>query len=108
MGLCMKRFSLQLILAFLLCFPVTQTIADTSIVIDEQQLQQLQDKMLNDPRVMELILALQNDPDMLSLLNDPSFLQAVSSRDVGKLEHDSRFTKLMGNQKIRQIIDRMK
>lgn len=104
----MKRLALQLILTLSLCIPVTHAIADTEIVIDEKQLQQLQDKMLNDPRIMELILALQNDPEMLSLLNDPSFLQAVSSRDVGKLERDSRFIKLMSNQKIRQIIDRVK
>jgi hypothetical protein len=82
----MKLLSLQFVLFFSLCFPLTYAIADTSLVIDEDQLQQLQDMMLNDP----------------------SFLQAVSSRDVGKLERDSRFTKLMGNQKIRQIIDRMK
>ncbi len=104
----MKLLSLQFVLFFSLCFPVTYAIADTSLVIDEHQLQQLQDMMLNDPQIMELILALQNDPDMLSLLNVPSFLQAVSSRDVGKLERDSRFAKLLGNQKIRQIIDRMK
>jgi hypothetical protein len=103
----MKRLARQLILCFFLCIPVTHAIADTAVVIDEQQLQQLQDKMLNDPRIMELILALQNDPEMLSLLNDPSFLQAVRSRDVGKLERDSRFTKLLNNKNIRQIIERL-
>lgn len=104
----MKHLSLQLILTLLLCIPVTHAIAGTSVVVDELQLQQLQDKMLNAPRIMELILALQNDPEMLSLLNDPNVLQAVSGRDVGKLEQDPRFTRLLSNQKIRQIIDRVK
>ena len=75
--------------------------------INEQQLQQLQNRMLGDPKIMELISALQNDPEMLALLSDSAFLLAVSNRDVNALTKDPRFAKLLNNQKIREIIRRV-
>lgn len=72
--------------------------------IDEQQLQQLQSRMMSDSKVMALIESLQNDPELLALLADPVFLQAVNSRDTDALSRDPRFAKLMNNPKIREII----
>jgi len=81
--------------------------APVSSGIDEQQLQQMQERMMGDPKVMALIQSLQNDPEMLVLLADPSFLQAVTSRNVDAISTDPRFVKLMSNPKIREIIRMM-
>jgi len=75
--------------------------------IDQEQMQRLQNRMLSDAQVMALISALQNDPDMQVLLNDPAFLQAVGSQDIEKLANDPRFIKLFSNPRVMEIIKRV-
>jgi hypothetical protein len=71
------------------------------------QVQELQEKMLSDPGIMALILALQNDPEMQTLLTDPKIVAAVQAGDIGVLLADSRFTKLLDNPRLREIGERL-
>ncbi len=96
-----------LIIVFTIFFSFSLARAEQHTGINEQQLHQLQNRMLSDPKIMELISALQNDPEMLALLSDSAFLLAVSNRDVNALTKDPRFAKLLNNQKIREIIRRV-
>jgi hypothetical protein len=75
--------------------------------IDEGQLQGLQIKMMNNSQVMDLISALQNDPDIMALLNDPVFVQAIATRNVDAIANDSRFTKLFSNPLVKEIMQRV-
>ena len=71
------------------------------------QVQELQEKMLSDPGIMALILALQNDPEMQTLLYDPKIVAAVQAGDIGVLLADPRFTKLLDNPRVREIGERL-
>jgi len=76
-------------------------------VVDQAQVQQLQEKMLGDSDVMALIFALQNDPEMKALLNDPEVLTAVQAGDVEALKKMPRFMQLLNNQRVEEIRKRI-
>jgi hypothetical protein len=63
--------------------------------------------MMNDEGIMELILSLQNDPDMQTILSDPSVMQAVQAGDTGALMNNSVFLKLINNPRVREIVKKM-
>jgi hypothetical protein len=108
----MKRIGIGLaLLATLLFGGVTAAMAadgggDASSVA-APQVQELQKQMLGDPGIMALILALQNDPEMQTLLYDPKIVAAVQAGDIGVLLADPRFTKLLDNPRVREIGERL-
>ena len=63
--------------------------------------------MLSDPEIMDLLLSLQNDPDLIKILQDPAIMRAVSSGNISALESNPAFMKLMNNKKIQQIEQKM-
>ncbi len=71
------------------------------------QVQELQKQMLGDPGIMVLIMALQNDPEMQALLNDPKVVAAVQAGDISALLSDPRFMKLLDNPRVREIGERL-
>jgi len=68
-----------------------------------KDMQALQNTMMNDKEIMNLILALQNNPDMKKILEDPDILNAVNSGDISALTANPRFMKLMNNQIMKEI-----
>ena len=68
-----------------------------------KDMQALQNTMMNDKEIMNLILTLQNNPDMKKILEDPDILNAVNSGDISALTANPRFMELMNNQIIKQI-----
>jgi hypothetical protein len=67
------------------------------------QIDELKERMRNDKGIMSLISALQNDPEMLALLNDPAIMSAVQSGDLGALTNSPAFMKLLDNPRVREI-----
>lgn len=67
------------------------------------QVKELQEKMLGDEGVMALIMALQNDPEMQALLNDPAVVEAVKAGDIGVLANNPRFMNLLNKPQVREI-----
>ncbi len=102
-----------MVLALALClsstpvFAVNDSVSGGQSGVDEAQLQKLQSKMLSDPQTVAMITALQNDPELMALMGDPAFLQAVSNRDINRLTSDPRFVKLLNNPAIRDILKRV-
>jgi hypothetical protein len=68
-----------------------------------KDMQALQNTMMNDKEIMNLILTLQNNPDLKKILEDPDILNAVNSGDISALTANPRFMELMNNQIIKQI-----
>lgn len=68
-------------------------------------LSQYESKIAGDPAILGMVMALQNDPDVLAVLNDPSIMQAIASRDYAALQKNPKILKLEGNPAIRQILD---
>ena len=72
-----------------------------------EQVSALQEKILHDKEIMGLILALQSDPEVQELLNDPSVLNAVSSGDFTTLTGNPRFMRLLENARVKEIQRRL-
>ncbi|MRR57303.1 MAG: hypothetical protein EG824_03705 [Deltaproteobacteria bacterium] len=72
-----------------------------------EQVSVIQEKMLNDPELMGLVLALQSDPEVQALLNDPSVLNAISSGDITALTGNPRVMRLLENARVKEIQKRL-
>jgi len=70
-------------------------------------LMNMQQQLLNDAEVMELIKALQHDPQIQAILNDPQLLKAIAAGDVQALMNNAQFKALMDNPKIQEISNKV-
>jgi hypothetical protein len=71
------------------------------------QMEELKERMMKDDGTVALIGALQNDPDMLALLSDPSIVHAIQAGDIGTLMNNPVFMKLLNNPRLREIENRV-
>ena len=69
----------------------------------DNEFQDLQELMMHDQQIMNLILSLQNDPDIQTLLQDPAIMNAISSGDITSLMSDPRFIKIFENATVQEI-----
>jgi hypothetical protein len=67
------------------------------------QVKSLEDKMLGDNEIMDLIHALQNDPDLQKVLQDPEVMKAVQTFDIDALMRNPEFMKLLNKQSVQDI-----
>jgi hypothetical protein len=74
----------------------TQTNADL-------QVQVLHQLMLGDKEIMGMILSLLNDPEIQTILEDPSIIKAVNAGDIDTLLSNPKFIKLLDNPTVRNI-----
>jgi len=63
----------------------------------------LQTRILNDDRMMQSIRALQNDPEIMKIIQDPAIMQALLAGNVNALMADPRFMKLMNHPGLKRI-----
>jgi hypothetical protein len=75
--------------------------------VDPAQVQEIQERMLKDPGIMELIISLQNDPDMQALLNDPAVAAKIQAGDLNGLANDPRMIKLLDKKQVRDVEKRL-
>ena len=67
------------------------------------QVKSLEDKMLGDSEIMDTIHALQNDPDLQKVLQDPEIMKAVQAGDIDALMRNPEFMKLLNKQPVQDI-----
>lgn len=71
------------------------------------KVEELRDRMLNDEGTMGLIRAMQNDPDIQTLLSDPAILRAIQEMDINTLINNPSFMKILNNPRVQEIEKRM-
>ena len=59
------------------------------------QIQVLQQRMLNDPEIMEMVMSQAGNPDFQKALKDPELMQAINAGDIEKLMSIPEFRKLL-------------
>ncbi len=69
--------------------------------------QKLEEKMKSDPKVVEGIAALKEDPDFQELLSDPGIVEALKTQDVNALMSNPKFLKILNSPVIREIAERV-
>ncbi len=79
----------------------------TSIQSTREEIQALKSEMLSNDELLDIILALRNDPDFQAALEDPKVLEAVNSGDINALLANQNFVKLLNNPRILTIRDKM-
>ncbi len=63
----------------------------------------LEDKMSGDREIMDAIRALQNDPDIQKILQDPEIMKAVQAGDIAALMRNPEFMKLLNKRALQDI-----
>lgn len=72
-------------------------------VFASSDLLNMQQQLLNDGEILDMIKALQDDPQIQAILNDPRLLQAISSGDAQFLMNNEQFQALVNHPKIQAI-----
>ena len=72
-----------------------------------QEIQALQQRMAADEEIINMVLSLQNDPDVRRVLTDPAVMEAVNSGDLNALMSNPEFMKLLEKPEIRDITRRV-
>ncbi len=83
------------------------TFPDKNITEENARIDQLRDKITEEKEVMDLITALQNDPEMQAILNDPAAMNAVIFMDMNFIENDPRMKNLHNNPRMRELLKRL-
>jgi len=71
--------------------------------INTGELLSLQQRMMGDPGLMGRITALQNDPQVKAVLEDPEIIRAVQSMDFQTLSQNPKFLQLLQNSRVQEI-----
>ena len=65
--------------------------------------QALQDTIMRQPNLMTMIMALQNDPDIQTALQDSKVMNAVMSGNIDALIDNPAFQRIMENPRVQAI-----
>ena len=65
--------------------------------------QALQDTIMNQPNLMSMIMALQNDPDIQMALQDSKVMNAVMSGNIDALIGNPAFQRILENPRVQAI-----
>ena len=71
----------------------------------KQQVQQLQGTVMSDPKIMSDIEHLMEDPEIKSLLADPSFMKNIMSFDPAQIQNNDKVKMLMDNPKMKSVME---
>jgi len=81
---------------------IGKTVRPTNTSIDKE-LKILEESITSDQQIMQMIISLQNDPDIQELLQDAGIMEAVRSGDISTLMSNPKFRKILENPDIQQI-----
>ncbi len=63
----------------------------------------MQQTMLQDKAVMNMVMSLQNDPQVQAILADPEIMNAINSGDYSSLMNNQKLQQLMENNTVKSI-----
>ena len=62
-------------------------------------------RIMQDPKLLASVLALQDDPDVAAVVADPEIAKAMAAGDYAALLNNPKIVALMHNARMREIID---
>jgi len=71
------------------------------------ELHSIQQAIVNSPELMQIVTALQSDPELQAAINDPELMQLVMSGNFDALQGDPRIRRLLTNPSIKAIVGQM-
>ena len=73
-----------------------------------QKVQGLQQKLTSDPKTMEMLLDLGNDPSMIGVLNDKELMRNIQQGNLSTVIKNPKIQKLMRSKAVGEVIQRSK
>ena len=73
-----------------------------------KKVQGLQQKLASDPKTMEMLLDLGNDPSMIGVLNDKDLMRAIQQGNLSTVIKNPKIQKLMKSKAVGEVIQRGK
>ena len=73
-----------------------------------KKVQGLQQKLTSDPKTMEMLLDLRNDPSMVGVLNDKDLMRAIQQGNLSTVIKNPKIQKLMKSKAVGDVIQRSK
>jgi hypothetical protein len=71
------------------------------------QYAELQSHILNDPNLLTIVMSLQSDPQILSILNDTTVMDAIAAGNLDALQSHPKIRALEDHQTIQQLLQLM-
>jgi len=79
--------------------------AADDIQLPAGQAETLKNQIMSDPKAMESIAALKDDPQVQEVFNDPEIIAAIKAGDINALSKNEKFMSLTKNPKIQELKD---
>ena len=73
-----------------------------------KKVQGLKQKLASDPKTMEMLLDLGNDPSMIGVLNDKDLMRAIQQGNLSTVIKNPKIQKLMKSKTVGEVIQRSK
>lgn len=83
--------------------PTGESLVPLSSPLSGAQLRELQSNILSDPNILTVVMSLQNDPQLLSILNDPVIMRAIAAGDLESLQSSPKILELESHPTIQQL-----
>jgi hypothetical protein len=74
-----------------------------SVLTERPEFRDLQQGILGSPEALNMILGLQDDPDVQAVLQDAELMKAVQAGDVERVLASPKFKRLLENPKVQDI-----
>lgn len=81
----------------------TDAMANAPSAASTPQVDAAQRRILGDDTLMSLVTALENDPQLQDVLQDPAIMDAIRAGNLDALEQNAKVQRLMDNPKIQEI-----
>jgi hypothetical protein len=72
------------------------------------QVQATQQRLMSDPAVFGMIMALQNDPAIRAVLSDPAFLSLITSGNLQAIQGSPGFQELLQHPALRAVLEQVR
>ena len=72
------------------------------------KIQGLKNKLTSDPKTMEMLINLQDDPSMIGVLNDKDLMRAIQQGNLRTVIKNPKIQKLMKSKAVGDVIQRSK
>ncbi|QPJ61794.1 MAG: hypothetical protein G3M70_07835 [Candidatus Nitronauta litoralis] len=74
------------------------------VVPESENVDELTEKMMDNPESMSKIGKLQNDPTMQKILQDPELMEAIRNKDLSRIASDPKIKALESNQGLQELL----
>ena len=81
----------------------TDATANTPSAASNPQIDAAQRRILGDDALMSVLTALENDPQLQDVLQDPAVMDAIRAGNLDALQQNAKVRRLMDNPKIQEI-----